>query len=141
MKLLEKVGPPPAAVEAPSAIPPPHPDAWDRLAGAKGPAVPTLAELGYPEPEHPRHFTGGESSGLAILEKCIAKRDWVAKFEKPLTAPTDFEPSSTTTLSPYLKFGCVSARLFHSKVVEIYRSAPKSSKPPVSLEVHSSPPI
>ena len=96
--------------------------------------IPTLAELGYPEPEHPRRMTGGESAGLALLESSVARKAWVASFDKPSTAPTAFDPISTTGLSPYMKFGCVSARLFYSKVVPIYRSTPGSTKPPTSLE-------
>ena len=96
--------------------------------------IPTLAELGYPEAEHPRRMTGGESAGLALLESSVARKAWVASFDKPSTAPTAFDPISTTGLSPYMKFGCVSARLFYSKVVPIYRSTPGSTKPPTSLE-------
>jgi cryptochrome len=67
--------------------------------------IPTLAELGYPEPEHPRRMTGGETAGLALLENSVARKAWVASFDKPSTAPTAFDPISTTGLSPYMKFG------------------------------------
>lgn len=43
------------------------------------------------------------------------------------------EPS-TTVLSPYLKFGCLSARMFFFKLKEIYLKNKKHSQPPVSLE-------
>jgi cryptochrome len=59
--------------------------------------------------------------------------NWVAKFEKPNTSPNSLTPS-TTVLSPYLKFGNLSARVFYFKLKEIYRKKPTHSKPPVSLE-------
>ena len=41
----------------------------------------------------------------------------MAQFEKPKGDPTAFDPSpATTTLSPYLKFGCVSPRLFYESL-------------------------
>lgn len=36
---------------------------------------------------------------------------WIAAFEKPQTSPNALSPS-TTVLSPYLKFGCLSPRTF-----------------------------
>jgi len=56
----------------------------------------------------------------------------VADFEKPNTAPSSLEPS-TTVSSPYLKFGCLSARLFYARLNEVLSRHPKHSKPPVSL--------
>lgn len=57
---------------------------------------------------------------------------WVAAFEKPNTAPNSLEPS-TTVLSPYLKFGCLSSRLFYKRLREVLKRHPKHSHPPVSL--------
>ncbi|MCL4105491.1 UNVERIFIED_CONTAM: hypothetical protein GTU68_055622, partial [Idotea baltica] len=58
-------------------------------------------------------------------------QSWVRNFEKPKTAPTALEPS-TTVLSPYLKFGCLSPRLFYYQLINVYAGA-KHSQPPVSL--------
>lgn len=59
---------------------------------------------------------------------------WVCGFEKPQTDPSAFERPATTVLSPYLKFGCLSPRLFHSRLLLLYRAAKGAhSKPPVSL--------
>ena len=46
-----------------------------------------------------------------------------------------FAPStrSTTCLSPYLKFGCLSARTLHQRLAAVYAAAPKHSQPPTSL--------
>eukprot|EP00798_Chlamydomonas_sp_ICE-L_P006232 gene6232-2852_t len=38
---------------------------------------------------------------------------------------------ATTTLSPYLKFGCLSPRLFHTRLLQIYKEQKKHSEPPV----------
>jgi cryptochrome len=57
-------------------------------------------------------------------------------FAKPDTAPTDFGPASTTQLSPYLKFGCLSACTFYEALKAAEAKAPKGTKvtlPPVSL--------
>ncbi|XP_075153202.1 (6-4)-photolyase [Haematobia irritans] len=77
-------------------------------------------------------FPGGESEALKSLEMSLAKGSWVAAFEKPNTSPNSLEPS-TTVLSPYLKFGCLSSRLFYKKLMEVLKKHPKHSKPPVSL--------
>ncbi len=39
--------------------------------------------------------------------------------QKPETNPSAFDKPATTVLSPYLKFGCLSARLFHSRLLEV----------------------
>ena len=61
---------------------------------------------------------GGESRGLARLTKHLEDKDWVVQFEKPKGNPAALEPC-TTVLSPYMKFGCVSARLFYHKLVQV----------------------
>ena len=78
-------------------------------------------------------YPGGETEGLKRLEKLISKSNakWVREFEKPKTSPNSLEPS-TTVLSPYLKFGCVSPRRFYWKLKEVLGSS-KHSQPPVSL--------
>ena len=46
-------------------------------------------------------------------------QNWIATFEKPKTEPNSLQPS-TTVLSPYIKFGCLSSRRFYWKLQEIY---------------------
>ena len=41
------------------------------------------------------------------------------KFEKPNTSPNSIQPS-TTVLSPYVMFGCLSARLFYHRLSDVY---------------------
>lgn len=95
-------------------------------------AVPSLSDIGYP-PTATTPFRGGETAALARMAEYLADRDWVAGFEKPKTNPAHFTRPATTVLSPYLKFGCLSARLFHAKLLQIYREKKKHTEPPVSL--------
>ena len=96
--------------------------------------VPTLAEMGYGGEDAPsRRFPGGETEALRRLRATVVDRPaWVASFEKPATAPNSLEPS-TSVLSPYLKFGCLSASTFYHEVAAIQRAHKKHSLPPVSL--------
>ncbi|XP_013384158.1 cryptochrome-1-like isoform X1 [Lingula anatina] len=77
-------------------------------------------------------FPGGETEALKRMERYLKKSNWICNFEKPKTEPNSLEPS-TTVLSPYLKFGCLSARLFWHRLQEIYKQCKKHSQPPVSL--------
>ena len=45
---------------------------------------------------------------------------WVASFERPKMSPQSLFPSQTG-LSPYLRFGCLSPRLFYWKLTELYK--------------------
>lgn len=77
---------------------------------------------------------GGESQALVRLGDYLADAKWVCAFEKPKTDPSAFVRPATTVLSPYLKFGCLSPRLFHARLMAVYRGAKGvHSKPPVSL--------
>jgi len=80
----------------------------------------------------PSKFPGGETEGLRRLKQTVVDREkWVRSFEKPKTSPNSLEPS-TTVLSPYLKYGCVSCRDMYWRLHEI-NSRGKHSVPPVSL--------
>ncbi|GFT22944.1 cryptochrome-1 [Nephila pilipes] len=96
--------------------------------------VPTLKELNVDESElNPCLYPGGETEALKRLELVTSKEDYICKFEKPNTSPNSLQPS-TTVLSPYMKFGCLSARTFYYKVREVYLKSKKGyTKPPVSL--------
>jgi len=135
LKAIEKLGRPAKAIPAPAA---------ERLAATKPSddsclddgqcEVPTLAELGVDEAElEPCLYPGGEREGLKRLNRLISSSNagWVRNFEKPATSPNALQPS-TTVLSPYLKFGCVSPRQCYWRLVEVLGAA-KCSQPPVSL--------
>lgn len=95
---------------------------------------PTLLDLGYDVSEEFMPFPGGETEALKRLDASLVDKKWVLEFEKPKGDPTAFIKPATTVLSPYLKFGCLSARLFYARLKEIYSQARSYSKPPVSLE-------
>jgi deoxyribodipyrimidine photolyase len=54
-------------------------------------------------------FKGGETEAKRILKEYLKDKKKVLEFQKPYTMPTTLTPS-TTALSPYLKFGCLSVR-------------------------------
>ncbi|KAM4743813.1 cryptochrome circadian regulator 5 isoform 2-T3 [Anableps anableps] len=76
-------------------------------------------------------FPGGEQEALRRLDEHMKRTGWVCSFEKPQTSPNSPSPS-TTVLSPYISFGCLSARTFWWRLTEVYRDR-KHSNPPVSL--------
>ncbi|KAF0709229.1 hypothetical protein As57867_006027, partial [Aphanomyces stellatus] len=103
--------------------------------------IPTLSELGFPDVHLPPiDLVGGESHALAMLDASMAKKAWVRNFAKPETSPFS-PPASTTRLSPYLSRGCLSARLFYSRLQAVLQpddtqqsKKPNAyTKPPVSL--------
>ncbi|XP_060659932.1 cryptochrome-2 [Drosophila nasuta] len=103
------------------------------LADASVYDCPTLEQLvKRPDELGDNKFPGGETEALRRLEASLRDEQWVASFEKPKTSPNSLEPS-TTVLSPYLKFGCLSARLLYERLKGILARHPKHSKPPVSL--------
>ncbi|XP_027344568.1 (6-4)DNA photolyase isoform X2 [Abrus precatorius] len=97
--------------------------------------VPTIRDLGYGDDEQDEFspFKGGESEALKRLAECMKDKKWVANFEKPKGNPSAFLKPATTVLSPYLKFGCLSARYFYQCIQDVYKSLPKHTSPPVSL--------
>ncbi len=87
--MLDKLGAASLPVaDAPATLPPPLADA-EALSGRPH-GIPTLTALGYPPfpTDDAVLFAGGETAGLARLEAQMARTEWVAKFEKPLTDPT-----------------------------------------------------
>jgi cryptochrome len=159
-KLVDRLGAPPAPVADPPAMFPPAPAAAE--ASVPFPSgIPTTAALGYTACAELRvPFRGGETEALRRLDAHMARSAWVAAFEKPNTSPTDLirplaaQPAgpfaaaaakapalstgelltpSTTGLSPYLKFGCLSPRLFMQRLLAIERTAKAPTAPPVSL--------
>lgn len=106
---------------------------YTKISGPNGDfAIPTIEELGLKKPTTPHR--GGESIALDALDKIIANEDYTATFEKPKTAPTQFEPQATTLLSPHLHFGSLSCREFYWRVQDVvtnYKGT--ASKPPTSL--------
>ena len=119
-----------------TSIPPLSPAALKQASGGEL-DVPQLAALGYKDADATSPFKGGEKEGLKRLRRYMLRTDWVAKFEKPKSAPTEVNPEerSTTVLSPYVTFGCLSSRVFWLELMDVYKRVNgKHSAPPVSLE-------
>ncbi|XP_043667140.1 cryptochrome-1-like isoform X1 [Vespula pensylvanica] len=94
--------------------------------------VPTLEELGFDtEGLLPPIWVGGESEALARLERHLERKAWVASFGRPKMTPQSLLPSQTG-LSPYLRFGCLSTRLFYYQLTDLYKKI-KKAVPPLSL--------
>ncbi|XP_026726090.1 cryptochrome-1-like isoform X2 [Trichoplusia ni] len=125
--------PPPPPAEPPisaqslnGAITPLSDDHDDRF------GVPTLEELGFEiEGLKAPVWIGGESEALARLERHLERKAWVASFGRPKMTPQSLL-ASQTGLSPYLRFGCLSTRLFYYQLTELYKRV-KRVRPPLSL--------
>ena len=83
--------------------------------------VPSLEELGF-DCDHlkPPVWVGGESEALSRLERHLERKAWVASFGRPKMTPQSLL-ASPTGLSPYLRFGCLSTRLFYHALSDLYR--------------------
>lgn len=131
--LVSKMGDPPKTLAEPSSLPTTA-QLKDKDHGRDQYKLPTLKELKVDESKlFPCKFPGGETEALRRMDEYISneRKSWVCKFEKPKTSPNSLEPS-TTVLSPYLKFGCLSPRIMYFRLKEIY-SGNSHSQPPVSL--------
>mmetsp|Transcript_23971 Transcript_23971/g.60697 ORF Transcript_23971/g.60697 Transcript_23971/m.60697 type:complete len:553 (+) Transcript_23971:126-1784(+) len=163
LSVTKKLGPPRRPLPAPTGTLPPLPD----------PVVPLDLEVHrllfpieldtlvdsdiqrlHAENAFVNKYCGGESEALKRLSLVTTDKTWVCKFEKPKTSPAAFSPASTTVLSPYLKFGCLSASLAYYQFLFSYgetsyifeddnpsllkekveRFTQYHSQPPVSLE-------
>ncbi|XP_063800391.1 cryptochrome-2 isoform X2 [Pseudophryne corroboree] len=95
--------------------------------------VPSLEELGFPcDSQGAAVWPGGETEALARLDRHLERKAWVANYERPRMNATSLL-ASPTGLSPYLRFGCLSCRLFYYRLRELYQKVKKNSPPPLSL--------
>ncbi|KAF3860806.1 hypothetical protein F7725_001061 [Dissostichus mawsoni] len=95
--------------------------------------VPSLEELGFDtEGLLTGVWPGGETEALTRIERHLERKAWVANFERPRMNANSLL-ASPTGLSPYLRFGCLSCRLFYFKLTDLYRKVKKNSSPPLSL--------
>ncbi|GME28043.1 hypothetical protein GTA08_BOTSDO13943 [Neofusicoccum parvum] len=124
-----------------------HRSAQERTyaAGLAGPGgdfgVPEMAELGLEEGAATTPIRGGEDRALERLRELLADEEWVATFEKPAKAPTEWDPPATTVLSPHLHFGSLGVREFWWGVKDAVekwerkgKNKGKASVAPVNLE-------
>ncbi|XP_061077193.1 cryptochrome-2-like [Conger conger] len=95
--------------------------------------VPSLQELGFKTHGlSPAVWKGGESEALGRLNKHLDRKTWVANFERPRISMSSLM-ASPTGLSPYLRFGCLSCRVFYYKLRELYHQVRRHCTPPLSL--------
>lgn len=66
---------------------------------------------------------------LARMAESLSDRAWVAAFEKPKGDPSAFLKPATTVLSPHLKFGCLSARVFYYQLQQVWSPGDRPSSP------------
>lgn len=85
--------------------------------------IPTLDELGF-DTHILRQpiWIGGETEALARLERHLAYKSWIASFGQAKMTPQSLY-ASQTGLSPYLRFGCLSTRLFYHELCGKLRRA------------------
>ncbi|XP_042571156.1 cryptochrome-2-like isoform X2 [Cyprinus carpio] len=96
--------------------------------------VPSLEELGFKtfKGDSSHVWKGGETEALERLNKHLDRKAWVANFERPrINAQSLF--ASPTGLSPYLRFGCLSCRVFYYNLRDLYMKLRRHSSPPLSL--------
>ncbi|KAI3377744.1 hypothetical protein L3Q82_008889, partial [Scortum barcoo] len=92
--------------------------------------MPTLEELGHDTAAFGEEkFPGGEQEALRRLDEHMKRMGWVCSFEKPQTSPNSLSPS-TTVLSPYVTFGCLSARTFWWRLTDVYQGVSVTLKCP-----------
>lgn len=93
-------------------------------------------------------FLGGETEALNRLKRHLERKAWVASFARPKMNPQSLMASSTgnstsklfqsflqnvmSGISPYLRFGCLSTRLFYYELTDLYKKI-KNTCPPLSL--------
>ncbi|KAG7393014.1 Cryptochrome-2 [Phytophthora pseudosyringae] len=97
--------------------------------------VPPLTALGLTPPNPHTPFIGGESEAMKRLDAFCKDERRVGLFEKPQTSPVAINAPSTTSLSAYLAFGCLSAREFFYRIMFIHLQFPLRPGPTqVTLE-------
>ncbi|XP_066528064.1 cryptochrome circadian regulator 3b isoform X2 [Hoplias malabaricus] len=98
--------------------------------------VPALEELGFDtEGLAPAVWPGGESEALARIKRHLESdlsTVWQEHFERPKPNSRHLL-ASPLGLSPYLRFGCLSCRLYYSKITELYRRVKQNGTPSISL--------
>ncbi|KAK7126335.1 hypothetical protein R3I94_017726 [Phoxinus phoxinus] len=98
--------------------------------------VPLLEELGFDtEGLSPAVWPGGESEALRRMDLHLGPDStaaWQENFERPKQNSSPLL-ASPLGLSPYLRFGCLSCRLFHCRLTQLYKKVKNNAEPSISL--------
>nr|BAA96849.1 cryptochrome 2b [Danio rerio] len=97
--------------------------------------VPLLEELGFDtEGLAPAVWPGGESEALKRMERHLGPDStaWQENFERPKMNASPLM-ASPLGLSPYLRFGCLSCRLFYCNSLSSTKKVKKNMNPSISL--------
>ncbi|XP_022093922.1 cryptochrome-1-like [Acanthaster planci] len=93
----------------------------------------TLEELGFDSEDIPPPvWIGGETVAKQQLDRHLERKAWVANFERPRMSSASLM-ACPTGLGPYLRFGCLSPRLFYWRLTELYQKMKKTSNIPLFL--------
>lgn len=92
--------------------------------------VPQLEVFGMEAPPPHPFLSGGESRALKLLEEFCADEARVGLFQKPHTSPALTDRPSTSCLSAYITFGCISPREFFYRIMFIQLKFPGQKGPP-----------
>ena len=119
-RLLPKLGCPSSPIPEPDPIAMLLNQRSDALVAPPDGQIPTLQDLGFEGGEilYTSNFTGGETEALSRLSSFCSKR--IAQSEDPVSWLM-----SRDTLSPYIRFGCLSVRQIFS---QLHQYASTSSK-------------
>jgi len=81
----------------------------------------SICILGFKETNNmARHiWKGGETEALIRLQCHLERKAFIASYGKPKMTPQSLL-ASPTGLAPYLRFGCLSTRLFFSELNDLY---------------------
>ncbi|XP_031553704.1 cryptochrome-1-like isoform X2 [Actinia tenebrosa] len=94
--------------------------------------VPSFEELGLDSSKLcTEAWHGGEIEALNRLNRHLERKAWIASFEHPKITPNSLH-AMAHSVSPYLRFGCLSPRLFYSRLTDLYEKV-KRRKPSISL--------
>ncbi|KAL9971457.1 hypothetical protein ACROYT_G017620 [Oculina patagonica] len=95
-------------------------------------SVPHLDELGFKDEDVTTGelWVGGEQEAIKRLTE-LEEKVLIGNLKKSVEGLDALQPSRTQ-LSPYLRFGCLSPRLFHMRLTKAYMKV-KCQPPPLSL--------
>ena len=92
-------------------------------------SVPNLVELGFSnsQPKGKSYWVGGETEALSRLERYLEHMTSTGFQESDKITATILFGKNRFELSPYLRYGCLSARFYYHRLMELYRKVKKET--------------